>query len=119
MAEPRSIAVNRMIADRAGAAGGPPGGAPAPGAAPGAPAPTAPKGGAEDPLSTAVKLLDAVVFRLSEKNPEAAGKLSTAIDGIKNAVQEIQAAGTKQKPGGGEAAPTPPGAAPVATPPVV
>lgn len=111
MAEPENMAINRMIARRAAAPTGGPGAKPME-AAPGRGAPGMEGKGADDPLQTAVNLMDAVVFRLGQVNPEAAEKLTAAIDGIKAVAGELRQGGKAEAPppggmGGKSPAPAP------------
>ena len=108
MAEPGNEAVNRRIAARAQA----PGGAPAAPAGPAGPGAKAPEGATQNPLETAIKLMDAVVFRLGQANPEAADKLTAAIDNLKTVASEIQQGAGAGTPPPGGAAPKLPAPAP-------
>jgi len=113
---PQTEAINRTLNAQGGAPVGKP---PIPGQEPqGRPMGANPgqPGGQQSPIETALKILELVAQRLGQMNPQAAQKLTAAIESLKSVIEEVKkelsANGGKPPVAGQPAGATPPAAVP-------
>ena len=113
MMDPKTEAINRNL--QGTAQGGKP---PIPGQNPqgGVPGGQPGQGGGQSPVDIAFKILDLIVQRLGQMNPEAAQKVGAALDQLKSVIEEVKkelaAGGGKPPMAGQPAGGTPPAAVP-------